>query len=366
MPHIIHVVENDIPDSFRAQKVSSMFDVSLAKKLNKSWNVYLPIEEKPWSIGLITGASGSGKSIISEQLFKNKIHKGFDWISACLLDDFPKGVELKIITETLSKVGFSSPPSWLLPYKVLSNGQKFRVELARALLEYSELFVFDEFTSVIDRQIAQIGSFAFQKAIRKTNRQFVGVTCHYDVEEWLQPDWVFDVTLNHFKWGSLRRPEIHFNIQRIDYKIWEIFKEHHYLDANINKSAICYCGFIKDRPVAFDAWLPFFGKLKHGKAMRGHRTVVLPDYQGLGLGNSLFTTIASMWKALGYRAFSRTAHPAEISKRLKSPDWKFISQGKSPKDSKISYKHASDRLTAGFEFIGSGMEINEALRLYAK
>ena len=96
-------------------------------------------------------------------------------------------------------VGFSSPPSWLKPYSVLSNGEKMRCDLARAMLSGQKLFVFDEFTSVVDRTIAKIGSFAMQKAVRRTGKQFIAVTCHFDVEEWLMPDWVFDTNTMTFR-----------------------------------------------------------------------------------------------------------------------------------------------------------------------
>ena len=78
----------------------------------------------------------------------------------------PKKCSLDDITKSFNAVGFSSPPSWLKSYNVLSNGEKMRVDLARALLENKELFVFDEFTSVVDRYIAKIGSLAVQKTIR--------------------------------------------------------------------------------------------------------------------------------------------------------------------------------------------------------
>jgi hypothetical protein len=37
---------------------------------------------------------------------------------------------------------------------------------------------------------AKIASFTFSKSIRRSNKQFIAVTCHYDVEDWLEPDWV--------------------------------------------------------------------------------------------------------------------------------------------------------------------------------
>jgi ABC-type ATPase with predicted acetyltransferase domain len=66
--------------------------------------------------------------------------------------------------------------------------------MARALSEDTDMVVIDEFTSVVDRQVAQVASHTVQKAVRRTpGRQFVAVTCHYDVTDWLQPDWVYDV-----------------------------------------------------------------------------------------------------------------------------------------------------------------------------
>lgn len=366
MPRIKHVAELDYVPSFRAAKVAGMFDVPVAEKLRREWDINLPIEDKPWQIGLIVGASGSGKSTIAEQAFGQRLHQGFTWNEPCLLDDFPQPCDAKTITETLSKVGFSSPPQWLLPYSALSNGQKFRVELARCLLEYDELFVFDEFTSVVDRQVAQIGAFAFQKAVRKTSRQFVAVTCHYDVEPWLQPDWVLDMSSGDFKWGSLRRPEITLEIFRCHHSAWRIFAEHHYLSADISKAAFCFVGCIDSRPVVFDAWLPFFGRLAGSKkGMRGHRTVCLPDFQGLGLGNRLFTECAKMWAGLGYRVFSGTAHPAEIKKRLESSDWVMTRTPKRTASDRAK-RTASDRLTCGFEFVSSGMSKVDAEALLGR
>ena len=62
------------------------------------------------------------------------------------------------------------------------------------MLEDNDIFVFDEFTSVVDRNVAQVSSLAIQKAIRRSGggKKFVAVTCHYDVQDWLMPDWVFN------------------------------------------------------------------------------------------------------------------------------------------------------------------------------
>jgi energy-coupling factor transporter ATP-binding protein EcfA2 len=366
-----HVVELDYHPTFRSEKVAGMFDVQISDKLRREWLVQLPIDEKPWSVGLIVGASGAGKTQLANHIWPGKVHQEFKWTASCFLDDFDENLEIRDITETLSKVGFSSPPQWLLPYRALSNGQKFRAELARALLQYEGLFVFDEFTSVIDRQVAQIGSFAFQKTVRKTGKQVVCVTCHYDVEPWLEPDWVFDVSSNSFRWGSLRRPSLTLEVCRVHHSAWDLFKEHHYLTASLNKAAACYVGLIDGRPVVFDAWLPFVGRISSTdtrKGYRGHRTVCLPDFQGLGFGNQLFTLLARMWSGLGYRVFSATTHPAEINKRIASGEWRCTGQGRSGGERKVSpvphFGHATNRLIARFEFIGRPMPREQAVLLH--
>ena len=66
-----------------------------------------------------------------------------------------------------------------------------RVDIARALLCEKQLVVFDEFTSVVDREVAQVASYAISKAVKRTSKQFIAVTCHYDVVDWLEPDWIF-------------------------------------------------------------------------------------------------------------------------------------------------------------------------------
>lgn len=66
-----------------------------------------------------------------------------------------------------------------------------RVDLANGILSNKDIIVFDEFTSVVNREVAKIGSYAIQKAIRKQNKKFIAVGCHYDVIEWLEPDWIF-------------------------------------------------------------------------------------------------------------------------------------------------------------------------------
>jgi ABC-type ATPase with predicted acetyltransferase domain len=152
----------------------------------------LPIEAEPWQIGVICGRSATGKTTIAKKLFPENYVQGFAYSAATVLDDFPENLTVAEITRALTSVGFASPPDWLKPYACLSQGEKMRVDVARALLLDRKLVVFDEFTSVIDREVAKVASLAISKAVRKSGKQFIAVTCHRDILDWLEPDWVFD------------------------------------------------------------------------------------------------------------------------------------------------------------------------------
>ena len=84
-------------------------------------------------------------------------------------------------------------------------GEKFRVDIVRRFLEFPDPIVIKEFTSVVDRQVAKIGSHAIQKCVRKNNWKLVVITCYYNIEEWLQPDWIYNVGLKEYRVrGSLQ------------------------------------------------------------------------------------------------------------------------------------------------------------------
>ena len=95
----------------------------------------------------------------------------------------PEG-DFNALTGALGSVGLGSVPTWLRPYPVLSNGEKFRADLARLVCDSPERAIVDEFTSVVDRQIAKFGALAFAKAWRRLKaKKVVLLTPHYDVVE---------------------------------------------------------------------------------------------------------------------------------------------------------------------------------------
>jgi energy-coupling factor transporter ATP-binding protein EcfA2 len=351
-------VSTQIPATPRAAMLRGLFDIPEATESIEEWETTFEneITARPWNIGLITGPSGCGKSTITKQLWPTAPTVQFEHDQAPIIEAFPTGMPLREITEILSSVGFSSPPAWLRPYHVLSTGQKFRTDIALALAiaEPHTPIVCDEYTSVVDRTVAQIGSAAAARTIRKRNLQFIAVTCHNDIEEWLQPDWVYLPAENKFSWRSLRRrPAVGMQIFRCHTTAWQLYAHHHYLSTDINPAAQCWMATIASTPVAFSAWLHFFGRGQSAK--REHRTVCLPDYQGIGIGNRISATIASMWTALGFRALSTTTHPGMIASRQRSPEWK-LTRAPSLGAGTDTVKHATTRLTAGFAYVGPPMK----------
>lgn len=197
MPSFDIVRESKPNDSFRVQSIIGTYDIQ-QKNVVEHFCGNIDLPEK-WNIGMIVGRSGGGKSTIAKELFGEYLIDKYEYKSQSILDDMPSTASVKEIANALTCVGFASPPSWLKPYNVLSNGEKMRCDIARAMLEKREMVVFDEFTSVVDRNIAQISSLAIQKAVRRKDAKFIAVTCHYDVEEWLMPDWVFNTDDMSFK-----------------------------------------------------------------------------------------------------------------------------------------------------------------------
>lgn len=358
-------VESTIHETPRVQQIRGMFDLPVDKSSRLDWHVHLPLGERDWHIGLIVGPSGCGKTTIARRFFPEMAqldvhgrHERFaEWVGrGAVIDAFPAQMPIKDVVQLLSAVGFSAPPAWLRPFHVLSTGQQFRVTLA-LLLAYAgpgERIVFDEYTSVVDRTVAQIGSCALAKTVRQRGQQFVAVTCHEDVEPWLNPDWVYRPAENTFDWRRLRRrPAIDLDIVRAQASAWPLFAPHHYLSGRLARSAVCFLASWQGRPVAFSAWLPFVGA--GPKSRREHRTVTLPDYQGVGIGNALSDFCAALWSGLGYRALSTTTHPAMIRSRLASPNWHMHRAPAFAAAHEGNLRHATTRLTAGFRYVGPAL-----------
>jgi GNAT superfamily N-acetyltransferase len=170
-----------------------------------------------------------------------------------------------------------------------------------------------------------------------------------------------------FARGRLQRPEIRLAIAPVHHSAWSLFARHHYLSGAIRPGAKCFAAFWGETPVAFSAWMQAMTRKRRHGDMREHRTVVLPDFQGIGIGNRLSEFCASLWRALGGRAYSTTSHPGMIHYRSASPLWRRRRLGMASTPSARSglflmlqrcgkrkrYPgNSCARITGGFEYVG--------------
>lgn len=316
-------VSSPVHASARVLQMAGMFDVPIEAKTSSRWDVDLPIEDQPWSVGLIVGPSGSGKSTLARHAWPGQLAATHEWSTdRALLDDFPDGMSIRDIVGLLTAVGLGSPPAWMRPHGTLSNGEAFRASIARALAETDGIVVIDEFTSVVDRQVAKVASHTVQKTVRRRGRQFVAVTCHYDVTDWLQPDWVYDVAAGSFAWRQVQpHPRFDLRIHQVDHSVWPVFRRHHYLSGDLHRAARCFGGFVGEELVAFTAYMHF----PHPRARNikmDHRSVVLPDYQGLGISGRVSEWLGQHLFERGFRYRRVIAHPAVIAYCARSPRWR--------------------------------------------
>lgn len=360
MPHFDIIRQSKPEKSFRVASVMGSFDLqdnSIKERFTGDINL-----DDDWQIGLIVGNSGTGKTTIARELFPDAYITQYDYTHESILDDMPKEASMQDITKVFTSVGFSSVPSWLKSYAVLSNGEKMRVDLARAILENKELIVFDEFTSVVDRNVAKVGSFTIQKAIRKTKKRFIAVTCHFDVEDWLLPDWVFDtnsMTFRKCEGQKKNRPKCElkfYETKEKDY-YWNIFGKYHYLSHIHHKGAKVFIATLNDELCAFASVLPFPHPRKKN-FYKEHRIVVFPDYQGIGIARNFTYFICDLLKKEHKGWITTTSNPMRIESLKRDANFKCTRIGRTSTGAgKIQNKFikgstSSARITASFEYIG--------------
>lgn len=321
-------VHNRVDDfnSYRAARVKSLFNAENGCNFDLEADIDLSGD---WQIGVVVGPSGSGKSSIGRVIFgENLIH---DYTAGWspdkpIIDDIAPDGDFNEVTGALANVGLGDVPAWLRPFRVLSNGEQFRAGLARLICTKPDRVVVDEFTSVVDRQIARIGSQAFQKAWRRSNPQgkVVLLTPHYDILDWVQPDWVFDTKTRRFESGRLRqRPRIDLKVFKTDSSYWRYFKPHYYLDLPMPPAAEYFVGTVDGELACHLAVSPLFT----AHAYRATRLVTMPEWQGAGVGIRFLNWVAQYHlegngrKGYPLPTFFHTSHPQLCAALRRSPSW---------------------------------------------
>src|SRR5579859_6919525 len=333
MPVFDFTVETPLPNTYRVARTHSLFNVTEGQAASHHISVALPLEDKPWRIGAIIGPSGTGKTTLGKRILGSEaFHTGYAWDERPIVDVIGPDVSYDDVTGALSAVGLGTVPSWLRPYGVLSMGERFRADLARLLIEHSGDVVIDEFTSVVDRQIAQIGANAFAKAWRRKPEadRAVVLSCHYDIIDWLQPDWILDTREWQFDWRSVqRRPEIPLTIYETNWGAWPYFEQHHYLKL---PRMVAATNYVAEGPHGEPVCHVAVATLAGMHTARLCRLVTMPEWQGAGVGMKFLECVAQLWldgqNRYGKRmtGIIHTSHPGLIAALRRSARWVLVSQ----------------------------------------
>lgn len=126
-----------------------------------------------------------------------------------------------------------------------------------------------------------------------------------------------------------------------------MFSKYHYLSSSHNNAANVFVCMINDEIAGFISVLPQPCRVKFLK--RVHRLVVLPDYQGIGIGYKLLSEVGLIYITDKWRFIINTTAPSLINSLKKSKDWNCHHYGRTTPDKMIKSTKGV-RMTASFEF----------------
>lgn len=157
----------------------------------------LTVELKPGGIVLLLGPSGSGKSSILQAIASQAgeavwVGRGKFPAGRAIVDAIAPKRPLSSALEILTACGLGEPRLWVRQYADLSDGERFRASLARAVgqsLGQSAAPIFcDEFTAILHRRMAKAVAHNLRKLVSRRGLTLVVATTHEDVVHDLQPD----------------------------------------------------------------------------------------------------------------------------------------------------------------------------------
>ncbi len=234
-----------------------------------------------------------------------------------------------------------------------------------------DVFVIDEWTSVVDRTVAKAMSNCLQKFARKNNKTVIALSCHYDVFEWLNPDWVIDCNkAEYIDRRSLcqsyeRQEQLEFTIRECDNKSWRFFSKYHYLSDKLAGGYAKYFGlYHNNEQVGFIAYSNYVPHRKGTvKQMHFNRVVVHPDYVGLGLGQHFINITAKEMKDRGYDVRSKFSSVPTHKILQRNPDlWVLTKVGRNLKSGS---KKSSGNMSRGKSLIKGESGFRNKVKTYS-
>ena len=339
IPNKIEVIlKSDVNKEFRCQVAANSLDIDVEKKSIhhlKIDNIKIP---NNWNIGLVYGNSGSGKTTMIKHLFGENIFDVKLDENKPIINQLPKDLSYEDCAKLLNGIGLNSVPCWIRPIKTLSNGQKARAEAVYLMTKSEKVVFIDEWTSVVDRTVGKAMSLCLHKYAKRNNKKIILCSCHQDVLEWLQPDWMIDCNKQEFilpkseDFFFKKREKLKFEIKKIDRRSWKYFSKYHYLSERLPGGKLYLYGlFYNNNQIGFKCfanYTPYTKKnRKEGKKIIFHsnRTVIHPDYNGLGLGIKLINeTSRLLLNKIDCRIMAKFSSTPVYKAMIKQDVWKYL------------------------------------------
>tara|TARA_R110002033_G_scaffold108137_1_gene154493 strand:- start:47 stop:1183 length:1137 start_codon:yes stop_codon:yes gene_type:complete len=332
------ILKSEVNKEFRCQVAANSLDIDVEKKSIhhlKIDNINIPDK---WNIGLVYGNSGSGKTTMIKHLFGDKIFEVKLDEDKPIINQLPEDMSYEDCAKMLNGIGLNSVPCWIRPVKTLSNGQRARAEAVYLMTQSDEIIFIDEWTSVVDRTVAKAMSLCLYKYAKRNNKRLVLCSCHVDILEWLNPDWMIDCNKQKFilpeseDFFFNKREQLQFEIKEIDRASWKYFSKYHYLSERLPGGKLYLYGlFYNSNQIGFQCfanYVPYTEseKLKKRKIIyHSNRTVIHPDYNGLGLGIKLINeTSELLLKKIDCRIMAKFSSAPVYKAMIKQDVWKYL------------------------------------------
>jgi ABC-type lipoprotein export system ATPase subunit len=316
------------PNGFRSVKAAQSVDLNIDEKLTHHMEISADVTSD-FNVGLIIGASGSGKTTLATEIFGPACFDTLLDLKKPVIEQFMSSMSYDECAAALTGIGLSQVACWVKPAGALSNGQKARAEAALQMCSLRPFVVIDEFTSVVDRNVAKVMAHCVQKFARKFNKKITLISCHYDVAEWLNPDWIIDCNAAKYTnrrclWrSSVRQEKFEFVIAECDRNTWKNFSKYHYLSKNLPGGHIETFGIYLDgKQIGFQCFANYVPHRKGTKRiMHSNRTVVHPDYVGFGLGIKVIDLTSQIMVDRGFDVQAKFSSIPVYQSMIKNKNW---------------------------------------------